>query len=385
MYVLRSFGEGLKMKIGIDARVLQGERRGQGQYAYYLIKNLLKIDKINEYVLFYNGLKAGKFAFDLTIPNLRQIWCHVPGRILKKLWSYLSWPSIELLIGPIDIFHHTMNYNMTHYTPIPTHKKMVATFHGTASPELLSSSYTYKDLKEWAKAVASSASIIIAVSRMAKENFLAYASFPEDKMRVIYLAADPIFMPIKDKEFLKAGLSRYGLGNKKYILYVGGGEKNKNLKTLLKAFSIINRNHNLYLVLVGGINPATFKDELKGISDKVTFKAHVSHNDLVYLYNGARVFVLPTFYEWFGLPVIEAMACGTPVVCSKNTGALEVVGDAALTFDPENVEEMAVSIKTVLQDEGLQANLREKGFEKARHLSWEKTARATLRVYREVI
>lgn len=372
------------MRIGIDTRLLQGERRGQGHYVYYLIKSLLEIDKNNEYVLFYNGLRGGEFAFDLTIPNLQQMWCHMPGGILKKLWSYLSWPYIELLSGPIDIFHHTMNYNMTHYSPIPTHKKMVATFHGMASPELLSASYTYEDCKEWAKAVASSASIIIAVSRMAKENFLEYASFPEDRMRVIYLAADPIFMPIEDKEFLRTGLSRYGLDNKEYILYVGGGEKNKNLKRLLKAFSTIKANDELYLVLAGGIGVAALQDELKPVEERVIFLNHIPHAGLVFLYNGATAFILPTLYEWFGLPVIEAMACGTPVVASKNIGALEVVGDAAITFDPESSEEMAVSIKTALQDGRLRIKLKEKGLEKVKNLSWEKTARETLMAYRDV-
>lgn len=372
------------MRIGIDARVLQVERRGQGQYAYYLIKNLLELDMNNEYVLFYNSLKGGEFVFNIHIPNLRQIWCRIPGRILKKFWSYLAWPYIELLTGPIDVLHHTMNYNMTHFTPLPTHRKMVATFHGIAFPELLSAAYTYKDLKEWAKAIASSASIIIAVSRMAKENFLQYVSFPEERIRIIYLAAHESFKLITDKELLERALTVYNLNDKEYILYVGGGEANKNLKKLLRAFSVINEKRDLYLVLVSGINPTFFKNEIKGIENNVIFFGHLSHSELVYLYNGARLFVLPTFYESFGLPVLEAMACGTPVVASKNTGALEVVGDAALIFDPENVEEMAVSIKTVLQDEGLRASLREKGIEMTRHLSWRKTARETLRVYRDV-
>lgn len=372
------------MRIGIDARVLQEERRGQGQYLYYLVKSLLEIDKDNEYVLFYNGLKGGKFAFDLTIPNLQQIWCHVPGRILKKLWSYLSWPYVELLSGPIDIFHHTMNCNMTHYTPIPTHKKMVATFHGIASPELLSTSYTYKDFKDWAKSIASSASIIIAVSRAAKENFLEYASFPEDRMRVIYLAADPIFQPIEDKEFLQVGLSRYGLSDKKYILYVGGGEKNKNLKRLLQAFSTIKANDELYLVLAGGISAASLQDELKAVGERVIFSNHIPHADLVFLYNGATAFVLPSLYESFPLPIIEAMSCGTPVVGSKNMGSWEVVGEAALTFDPENVEEMADCMIKILMSERLRVSLVEKGNKKLGLLSWEKTAKDTISVYEEL-
>jgi len=371
------------MRIGIDARVLQEERRGQGQYLYYLVKSLLEIDKDNEYVLFYNGLKGGKFAFDLTIPNLRQIWCHVPGRILKKLWSYLSWPYIELLLGPIDIFHHTMNYNMTHYTPIPTCKRMVATFHGIASPQLFSA-YTYRNYKEWANIIASSASIIIAVSRAAKENFLEYASFPEDRMRVIYLAADPIFKPIEDKEFLRTCLSRYGLENKKYILYVGGGEKNKNLKRLLQAFYTIKTKNELCLVLVGGINAAALQDELKAVEERVIFLNHIPHADLVFLYNGAIAFILPSLYESFPLPVMEAMSCGTPVVGSKNMGSWEVLGEAALTFDPENVEEMADCMIKILRSERLRVSLVEKGNKKLGLLSWEKTAKDTISVYEEL-
>lgn len=372
------------MRIGIDARVLQGERRGQGQYVYYLVKNLLEIDKENEYVLFYNGFKGGKFVFEENIPNLKQVWCRIPGRILKLLWSSFSWPPIELLLGNIDIFHNTLNYNSVHYTPIPTRKKMVETFHGMAAPELLCETYTYNDFKRWAETVASSASIIITVSKMAKENFLQYASFYESRMKIVYLAADPIFRLIEDKEAIRRFLTIYGLNNKGYILYVGGGEENKNLRRLLRAFSVINKKHELYIVLAGGINPATLKDELKDINDRVIFLGHVSHNDLVYLYNGARLFILPTLYEWFGLPVLEAMACGTPVVFSMNTGALEVVGDAALTFDPENTEEMADCMMKVHFDGRLRADMIKNGLEKARVFTWKKTAEETLKVYKTV-
>lgn len=372
------------MKIGIDARVLQGIRRGQGEYVYYLIKKLVEIDKNNEYVIFYNSLKRGEFIFDENIPNLKQVWCHIPGRILKLLWSRFSWPSMEFLLGNIDIFHNTLNYNSVYFTPLPAVKRAVSTFHGMAAPELLGGSYTYHDFRKWAETVAYSASIIITVSQMAKENFLQYASFSEDKLRVIYLAADERFKPINDKNMLKKNLSAYKLSDKKYILYVGSEEANKNIKRLLKAFSIINEKHDLYLVMAGGINPMSLKDEIKGIKDKVIFLGYILHSDLVYLYNGAQLLVLPTLYEWFGLPVLEAMACGIPAVVSKNTGVLEVVDDAAITFDPENTEEMADCIMRVLQNESLSDSLGKKGCEKSKLLSWEKTAKETIIVYNEI-
>ena len=145
---------------------------------------------------------------------------------------------------------------------------------------------------------------------------------------------------------------------------------------------------DLHLALAGKIDDfyraLINKTKTLGIERKVIYTGYVSHDDLPFIYNGAEAFVLPTLVEWFGIPVLEAMACGVPVVASKNTGAVEAVGGAAVLFDPEDAKEMADSISAVLRDKNLRISLREKGLGRVKKLSWRETARQTLVVYEEV-
>ena len=379
------------MRIGIDARVLQQCRRGQGQYVYYLVKGLLGIDGDNEYTLFYNGRIRQPFVFDKDIHALRQVWCGIPGSLLAATWSGLSFPPVEYLTGGIDVFHNTINFNFTHYTPIPTRAKMVATFHGMADPSTIWVAYDEKRINRWFEIMARSAHAIIAVSEMAKEDLLRRISIDKKRILVIYLGVDEVFRPIEESVVIENTIAKLGIPGRGYLLYVGSAEKNKNIRKLLEAFRILlqdNRFRDLHLVLAGEIdhNYLALTEEVgrSDIRGKVVFTGHIDQDELVYLYNGAAVFVLPTLKEWFGMPVTEAMACGVPSVVSKNTGALEVVGDAAVIFDPEDCEEMAHRIRTVLEDDILRSSLREKGLRQTRGLSWKKTARQTLAVYEEI-
>ena len=120
-----------------------------------------------------------------------------------------------------------------------------------------------------------------------------------------------------------------------------------------------------------------------GIEQKIIFTDYIHHDDLPFVYNGAEAFVLPTLNEWFGIPVLEAMACGVPVIASKNTGAIEAVGDSTMSFDPLDAKEMADCISAVLNDKDLRLSLKEKGLERVKKLSWKETARRTLVVYNE--
>ena len=117
------------MIVGIDARILQGQLRGQGQYVQYLVKHLLQKETVDRYVLFYNGFRRKPFFFGPQ-PRLRQVWSRVPGRMLWHSWERLGWPSAESFIGRVDVFHNTINFNFTHYAPVPCRCPMVVTFHG---------------------------------------------------------------------------------------------------------------------------------------------------------------------------------------------------------------------------------------------------------------
>jgi glycosyltransferase involved in cell wall biosynthesis len=379
------------MKIGIDARVLQEPRRGQGQYAYYLIKELLGLEDNNEYVLFYDRLKTGSFAFDEKTPRLRQVWCNVPGTILRQTWPKLHFPPVEYLIGNVDIFHNTVNFSFNYYSPVPSRARMVATFNGLADPATIWPKYDSNKLDAWFRRMANEASIIIAVSKMVKEDLLRRVWVPEEKIRIIYYGVSEEFRPISDTKALDAALSKYGLAGKRYLLYAGAAEPNKNLARLIDVFCAISKSsgmENLYLVLAGKID-----DYYRGLmkktaaldaEKKIIFTDYVSHDDLPFMYSAAEAFVLPTLNEWFGIPVLEALACGTPVIASKNTGAIEAVGDVVITFDPLDAKEMADSIGAVLGDKGLRASLKERALGRVKGLSWKETARRTLAVYKEV-
>ena len=380
------------MRIGIDARILQNERRGQGQYLYYLIKNLLKIDRRNEYVIFYNSFKRGKFVFEDTFLNLKQVWCRIPGRMLKPLWSGFDFPPIESLVGDIQLFHSPFNFNFTHYTPIPSKAKMVVTFNGMADPSTIWEHYDLQKINRWFRLVAQRAAMVIAVSDSVKADLLSRVDIPDNKIKVVYYGVSEEFKLIEDKARLEPVLSKYGLRGKRYILYVGAAEKNKNLSGLLKAFSRICDTvdlNNLYLVLAGKINEVyrNLMEESRqlGIRQKVIFTDYIGHEFLPFIYNGAELFVLPTFNEWFGIPLLEAMACGTAVAASNCRGIPEVVNDAALLFNPDDIEEMVSVMGSILRNKELQLNLRQKGLRRVENFTWEKTAQRTLEIYLEAI
>lgn len=379
------------MKIGIDARVLQEPRRGQGQYVYYLIKELLGLDDGNEYTLFYNSLKTGFFAFDENTPHLRQVWCNIPGTVLRQTWSKFRFPPVEYLMGCVDIFHNPINFSFTHYAPIPSRAKMVATFNGMADPATIWEKYDRDKLDAWFREIAGRASIIIAVSEMVKKDLLRRVYVPEDKIRIIHHGVNEEFRPMGDAKALDAILSKYSLAGKRYLLYVGAAEPNKNLDSLIDVFCNLSKKagmDDLYLVLAGKVDSfyraLINKTVTLGMEKKVIFTDYVSHDGLPFIYNGAEAFILPTLNEWFGIPVLEALACGIPVIVSKNTGAIESVGDAVIPFDPLDTKKMADSIVAVLSDKGLRVSLREKALERIKRLSWRETARRTLAVYEEI-
>jgi len=378
------------MRIGIDGRFLQGPRRGIGQYVYYLIKELSGLDDKNEYVIFYNSLKTGKFVFDGAAPRLKQIWCNIPGTILRYTWPRLHFPPVEYFIGNVDIFHNPANFCFTHYVPIPSRAKMVATFNGMADPAAIWESYDPKKIDNWFLTTAREAKIIIMISEMAKKDFIRRVHVPEERIRVIYYGVSEEFRPIEDRRAVEKVLSKYNLAGKRYLLYVGGAEPNKNLFVLIRAFCETSKKpglEDIYLALAGDIDSfyrnLMREAERLDIRRKTVFTGYVGHDDLPSLYNGAEAFILPTLNEWFGIPVLEAMACGLPVITSKNTGAVEAVGDSVVTFDPKDTKEMADSICAVLGDKELRLSLVGRGRKRVKKLSWKETARKTLAVYKE--
>ena len=229
---------------------------------------------------------------------------------------------------------------------------------------------------------------IITDSNQSKEDIVRFLPVKEKKVTVVPLAASEAYCPLPDGEIERA-LEKYGI-RLPYILYVGALESRKNLPGLLEAYAWLRHWSNEWtLVIVGARKwkyaPIFETTQRLGLEPYVHFTGYVEEEDLPALYNGADLFVFPSLYEGFGLPVLEAMACGTPVVTSNTSSLPEVVGDAALLVDPYNVEEIAASMRLVLEDKVLATDLRERGLARANEFTWERTARETITVYEKVL
>jgi len=302
--------------------------------------------------------------------SLRQQWA-VP-RILRRLEADL---------------YHSPYYLMPYRPGVPT----VVTMYDLIPvifPQYVSP--TARLLFRWMTALAlRTASHVIVISQATRRDLLTFYHLPTQKVTAIPLAADPAFHPQPPADEIERVRRKYGL-SEHYLLYLGINKPHKNLMRLIEAWSSVIKSLGFghwSLAIAGHWDPrypqARQKVAELGL-DSVIFLGEVAEADLPALYSAADLFVFPSLYEGFGLPVLEAMACGTPVVCSNTSSLPEIVGDAALTFDPLDVEEMAAKIKEALYDETLREEIREKGLRQAAKFSWEKTGRETLKIYREV-
>lgn len=239
----------------------------------------------------------------------------------------------------------------------------------------------------WLPRVWPKADLVITVSQASKADIVRFLGIPAAKIRVIYEGVGNTYQAQSEAEIECVRL-KHRLPDR-YILFVGSVEKRKNLSGLLQAYASLRRaNHVPHLVIVGaaGRKGVSVADIVDGpdLEDFVRRTGYVPESDLPALYSGAEMFVFPSLYEGFGLPPLEAMACGTPVVCSNAASLPEVVGDAAVTVDPYDVDALADAMHRVLTDPELREDLRAQGLERARQFTWERTARETLAVYREV-
>ena len=240
-------------------------------------------------------------------------------------------------------------------------------------------------------AAARKADTVLTDSEASKQDIVRLLGIPAERVRVIYLAADDIYQPVLDEHRLAATRRKYGLPES-YLLYLGGFDQRKNVPTLLKAFVQLAKDSKAFLVVADQLperdltfspDPRPIVQEL-GIGERVVFTGWVPEEDKPALYSGARALVFPSLYEGFGLPSLEALACGTPVIASNRGSLPEIVGDGGLLLEPDDVEGLTGAIEKLLKDDTLWGDLRERGLAHAARFSWEKTARETLAVYREI-
>jgi len=366
------------MLIGIDAsRAARGKRTGTEKYSFQLIRHLVALDQKNRYRLYFDRPPF----YELRIAN-----CELRVMPFPRLWTHvrLSW---EMMRRPPDVL-----FVPAHVLPIVHPPRSVVTIHDLG---YLYFPRTYRALDRLyldltTRYNARAAAHIIADSQATKRDLVERYGVEPSKISVIYPGYDEeAFQPVREREAIEAVKARYGIAGD-YILFVGTIQPRKNLVRLMEAFSLLKRQAaDLQLVIAGKkgwLYEAIFRrvEEL-GLEGQVVFTGYVAEEGLPALFSGARLFVFPSLYEGFGLPVLEAMACGTPVVCSNASSLPEVAGDAAVLVNPRDVEELAGAMRQLVESQEIRAELRGKGLAQAARFSWQRAARETLIAYLAVL
>jgi len=392
-------------RVCLDLSPAVHQHAGLGRYAQELLLALAVTDGQNEYVVFYNNPATARVDPTLErFPKITTPLSYKPWRLSALLAHFARIPQDHLFPG-VDLFHAT-----DHLLPYFRRIKSVFTLHDLI---FLFHPETHKPLNRWFLTLMMprflrAADAVIAVSECTKRDVIRFYGIPEEKITVIYEGVNPRFRPASP-ETIAAVRARYNLPEH-FILYVGTIEPRKNLTALLEAFhhllatrslrpapcdllpatcSLLPAPCDLRLVIVGkkGWLYEGFFRRLRelGLEDRVIFTGYVPDEDLPAIYSAADLFVFPSLYEGFGLPVLEAMACGTPVVCSNTSSLPEVAGDAALLVDPADVRALAGAMERALRDEGKWREMRERGLQQAARFSWDEAAAMSLKVYQDVL
>lgn len=371
------------MKIAIEARPLKWScGTGIGNYTNSLICELNEIDRKNDYTFLCPDGQPEKylrFSRDYTFYSL-------PKDDRREEIEIPIWLSKE----KADLFHLTQN---GFRIPTQCSCKLVVTIHDLIPyflPEMVRPSFLRRFTTEM-PVIVERADRIITVSVTSKKDIISVFKIDPDKIVVIPSAPTSAFRPLPKSE-TKAWLRKtYGF-NKPYILYVGGLNPRKNVAELIYAYAKIRRllPGGQSLVILGPEGKHLAKLRLLGEALNITpeeliFPGFIDSAELPRFYNGADLFVYPSLYEGFGLPPIEAMACGKPVITSNVSSLPEVVGEAALTVNPYDTLELAGTILKVLSDDSLQSDLSHKGLEHSRKYNWRDIAEQVLQVYRDVV
>ena len=375
------------MHIGIDGRYIQDNFPGIGRYTYNLARALARVAPDEGFVILHNPALLNT-RYDLAslarFPNVELVRVNVPTFSLAE--QYRLPFAIRHL--PLAIFHSPY-YIKPYWLPCLS----VVTIYDVISklyPQYMPSSWARLIFEFATRLALWSAQRVITTSQAARDDLIALYQVAPEKIAVTPLAADDRFRPL-DTGAIEPARHKYSLPER-YVLYLGINKPHKNLVGLVEAWSLVIDHWDLGfgrwpLVIAGHWDPrypqARRKAAELGLEDNVVFLGEVAEADLPALYSRAGLFVFPSLYEGFGLPVLEAMACGTPVVCSSTSSLPEIVGEAALTFDPLDVEDMATRVEEALGNEALREEMREKGLRQAARFSWERTARETLEVYKE--
>ena len=370
------------MRIAIDAHAVGAKLGGNESYAVNLIEALAQIDSANHYTIYITTDEARE-RFHGRWPNFK-VRATLPHTPLIRIPLTLS---AELRKNPVDVLH--VQFTAPPFCPCP----VVVSIHDLSFEHLPE---TFKrrsrtQLRLTVRHSARRAARIISLSEHGRRDIIETYGITPERVSAIPLAAPSDFGPVQDYRELQRVRQTYGI-NGDYILSVGSIQPRKNLARLVQAYASLRGNKSVdklpKLVLVGKCG-WLYDETLRalketGVADTVVLTGYVPQEDLPALYSGALCFIYPSYFEGFGLPPLEAMKCGAPVIVGNKTSLPEVVGDAALTVDPFDVEAIASAMKSVIDNPALREDLSIKGQTRAQAFDWRETARKTLAIYQEV-
>ena len=380
------------MRVGFDIGPITHARSGVGNYCLHLLKALLELEGLD-----ISGFAAQSRKLDLESLGgpLRHRHLPIPARAMYKIWSTFGMPAVDSMLGGVDVYHAT-NY----FLPPVKRAKRVLTIHDVGfkkHPELCSPRIVGPFAQKVA-GFAREADAVIADSESTRKDIIELLGVSADRVHTVHLGTDPLMRPITRTDAIARVGSSFAIGAP-YILFVGTIEPRKNLASLIKAFNQIRDEFPHKLVVAGArgwISEAEFVNLIEAGSallsghhdpkfgNRVELPGFVEQRDLSALYCAADAFVFPSYYEGFGLPVLEAMACGCPVITANNSSLPEVGGDAAEYCDANDIDSISDAMRRVLSNGELREQMTERGFAQAAKFSWKKTAEQTAAVYRSV-
>ncbi len=376
------------MRIGIDYTAAIHQQAGIGRYTRGLVEALAKLDSKHEYVLFVAGGKSPTPDFGFRMPdNFHVKRIPLSDRFLTITWHRLRLPlPVDLFTGPVDIFH-SPDYVLP---PLRQGRKLV-TIHDL-------SFFRYPDgaepsLRQYlCRAVPDAvrrADLVLADSENTMQDIIELLGVAPGKVQVLYPGVDKRFIPLEDDELLMRVRHLYGLPIP-FILSLSTLEPRKNLIFLLDAYAALRATGDVtHKLVIVGEKGWLYEGIFRRVKElclerEVIFLGFVADENLPALYNLAEVFVFPSLYEGFGLPPLEAMACGTPVITSQGSSLPEVVGEAGLMVSSEDTEALTQAMRKVLDDPARREDLAKKGVRRAREFAWQSSARKLLTIYQDL-
>jgi len=373
----------MRLRIAIDAHSVGTKLGGNESYAINLIEALAQVDAVNDYTLFVTTAEA----YD----RFNQRWPNFKVRTTRPHTPLIRIPltlSAELRKNPVDVLH--VQFTAPPFCPCP----VVVSVHDLSFEHL---PQTFKrrsrtQLRLTVRHSARQAARVLSLSEHGKQDIISTYGIDSQRISAIPLAAPNHFARVTDATELQRVRHTYGIDGD-YILSVGSIQPRKNLARLVRAYALLAEKlgkENVPKLLLAGKRAWLFDETLRsleesGVKDSVILTGYVPEKDLPPLYSGAMCFVYPSFFEGFGLPPLEAMKCGAPVIVSNTTSLPEVVGDAAICVDPYDINAIAGALERVNTDSILREELSIKGQARARLFDWRDTALRTLDVYRQVV